>query len=137
MIRVFIYDDNRARLDSLIALLELSEGMICVGNAGNCLEVEADMRQNQPDVVLMDIEMPESDGIEGVGRIKSVFPHIKVIMQTVYENEEKIFACLQNGADGYILKEASIHTILESIREVHAGGAFMTPSVAMRVMNFF
>jgi DNA-binding NarL/FixJ family response regulator len=51
----------------------------------------------------MDIEMPKSDGIEGVGRIKSTFPDIKVIMQTVYENEEKIFACLQNGADGYIL----------------------------------
>jgi DNA-binding NarL/FixJ family response regulator len=137
MIRVFVYDDNQSRLDSHLALLELSEGMLCVGNAGNCLEVEADMRKSQPDVVLMDIEMPESDGIEGVGRIKSTFPDIKVIMQTVYENEEKIFACLQNGADGYILKKASINTILESIKEVHAGGAFMTPSVAMRVMNFF
>ena len=137
MIRVFVYDDNQSRLDSLLALLELSEGMLCVGNAGNCLEVEADMRKSQPDVVLMDIEMPESDGIEGVGRIKSTFPDIKVIKQTVYENEEKIFACLQNGADGYILKKASINTILESIKEVHAGGAFMTPSVAMRVMNFF
>ncbi|MBK7761857.1 MAG: response regulator transcription factor [Bacteroidetes bacterium] len=137
MIHVFIYDDNEARCESLMALLELTENMHCVGHASNCSHVFEDMKASSPDIVLMDIEMPEVDGIEGVKQIKMHYPNIKVIMQTVYEDEQKIFACLQNGADGYILKKASIHSIIQSITEVHNGGAFMTPSVAMQVMRFF
>lgn len=137
MINIFIYDDNKARCESLLALIELTEEMNCVGYASNCANVLSDMQQAFPDVVLMDIEMPEVDGIEGVKNIKHNFPSIKVIMQTVYEDAYKIFACLKNGADGYILKKASIHTIIESIIEVHNGGAFMTPSVALKVMNYF
>lgn len=136
MINVFIYDDNDARRDSLVALLELTEAMNYVGSAANCTNVEIDMQAAKPDVVLMDIEMPETDGIEGVRRIKNKFPHIKIIMQTVYEDSNKIFNALRNGAEGYILKKASINHIIESIIEVYNGGAFMTPSVAMQVMNF-
>ncbi len=137
MISVFIYDDNKARRESLLSLLELTENMQSVGSASNCENVVQEMQDTIPNVVLMDIEMPYVDGIEGVRRIKNNFPHIKVIMQTVYEDEQKIFACLQNGADGYILKKASIASIISSIEEVHNGGAFMTPSVALQVMNYF
>ncbi len=136
MIRVFIYDDNDARRDSLIALLELTESMEYVGGATNCSNTDAEMLNTKPDVVLMDIEMPITDGIEGVRKIKSKFPHIRIIMQTVYEDSDKIFNALRYGAEGYILKKASINHIIESIIEVHNGGAFMTPSVAMQVMNF-
>ncbi|MBK6783744.1 MAG: response regulator transcription factor [Saprospiraceae bacterium] len=136
IINVFIYDDNEARRDSLIALLELTDFMHFVGSAANCTFVEQDMLSSKPDVVLMDIEMPETDGIEGVKRIKSKYPHIKVIMQTVYEDSDKIFNALRYGAEGYILKKASVNHIIESIKEVYNGGAFMTPSVAMQVMNF-
>ncbi|MBK9254324.1 MAG: response regulator transcription factor [Saprospiraceae bacterium] len=136
MISVFIYDDNDARRDSLIALLELTDSMVYAGSAPNCSNAEADMERTNPDVVLMDIEMPETDGIEGVRRIKKRFPQIKIIMQTVYEDSDKIFNALRNGAEGYILKKASISNIIESIHEVYKGGAFMTPSVAMQVMNF-
>lgn len=137
MISVFIYDDNKARRDSLMALLELTENMQCVGSASNCAQVVQEVALARPDVVLMDIEMPEVDGIEGVRLIKQEYPSIKVIMQTVYEDEQKIFACLQHGADGYILKKASISSIISSITEVFHGGAFMTPSVALQVMNYF
>jgi len=137
MINIFIYDDNKARCESLLALVELTDDMNCVGHAANCAQVLSDMQQACPDIVLMDIEMPEVDGIEGVKIIKQSFPAIKVIMQTVYEDANKIFACLKNGADGYILKKASIHSIIESIMEVHQGGAFMSPSVALKVMNYF
>lgn len=137
MISIFIYDDNKARCESLLALIELTEEMQSVGSASNCKNALVDMEINKPDVVLMDIEMPEVDGIEGVKIIKQNFPHIKVIMQTVYEDEQKIFSCLQNGADGYILKKASVSSIISSIIEVNNGGAFMTPSVAMQVMNYF
>ena len=136
MIKVFIYDDNLARRESLVALLELTDHLSFVGSAANCANVEVEMEAARPDVVLMDIEMPEADGIEGVKRIKLKFPEIKVIMQTVYEDSNKIFNALKNGAEGYILKKANIQSIIDSITEVYNGGAFMTPSVALKVMNF-
>lgn len=135
MTRVFIYDDNAARRDSLIALLDLTDSMEYAGSAANCVRVEEDMAVALPDIVLMDIEMPDVDGIEGVRRIKSQYPDIKVIMQTVFEDNEKIFSALKNGAEGYILKKASIASIIESINEVQSGGAFMTPSVALQVLK--
>jgi DNA-binding NarL/FixJ family response regulator len=95
------------------------------------------MQRLRPDVVLMDIEMPVMDGISGVRMIKKEFPEIRIIMQTVFEDEARIFASLQAGAEGYILKNASAEKIIESIREVHGGGASMTPSVALQVMKFF
>jgi DNA-binding NarL/FixJ family response regulator len=96
-----------------------------------------EMKQLNPDVILMDIAMPGEDGISGVRKIKQHFPRIKIIMQTVFEDEDKIFASLQAGAEGYILKNASTEKIIQSIREVADGGASMTPSVALRVMKFF
>lgn len=137
MIKVFIYDDNQARRESLIALIELTENVQYVGSASDCSNVLGDMEVNAPDVVLMDIEMPNVDGIDGVRMIKSRYPHIKVIMQTVYDDNDKIFKALQNGAEGYILKKASINNIIDSINLVYNGGAFMTPSVALQVMNYF
>jgi DNA-binding NarL/FixJ family response regulator len=137
MIRVFVYDDNNARKESLMALIELTDNMEFVGSAPNCANVEKDMEATNPHVVLMDIEMPVTDGIDGVRMIKSKFPSIKVIMQTVYEDSDKIFKALQNGAEGYILKKASINNIIDSINMVYNGGAFMTPSVALQVMSYF
>jgi DNA-binding NarL/FixJ family response regulator len=137
MIKVFVYDDNEARKDSLVALLELTDNMTFVGSSSNCVNAIHDMEANDPDVVLMDIEMPVIDGIEGVRMIKLQYPKIKVIMQTVYEDSEKIFQALQNGAEGYILKKATVAQIIESINMVYNGGAFMTPSVALKVMNYF
>lgn len=137
MIRIVIYDDNEQRRESLKALLLLTEGMECVASFSDCSHVLEDMKTHIPDVVLMDIAMPNVDGISGVSIIKKYFPHIRIIMQTVYEDEEKIFASLKAGAEGYILKTASAEKITQSIEEVYQGGAYMTPSVALRVMNFF
>jgi DNA-binding NarL/FixJ family response regulator len=137
MIILAIYDDNEQRRDSLKALLALTDGMKCVADFPDCSDVLEQMEQFYPDVVLMDIEMPRVDGINGVSLIKKSFPEIKVIMQTVFEDPEKIFACLQVGAEGYILKTASAEKITQSIEEVYQGGAYMTPSVALRVMQYF
>lgn len=137
MIRLVIYDDNLQRRDSLKALLSLTEGMKCVADFPDCSHVVEDMEQYYPDVVLMDIEMPNVNGINGVTLIKQKFPEIRVIMQTVFEDPEKIFASLQAGAEGYILKTASAEKITQSIEEVYQGGAYMTPSVALRVMQYF
>lgn len=137
MIRIVIYDDNDQRRDSLKALFALTPGMTCVADFPDCSHVEDDMHRLSPDIVLMDIEMPGVNGINAVTMIKSECPEIRVIMQTVFEDEEKIFAALQAGAEGYILKSAPAERITQCIRDVHAGGAYMTPSVALNVMQYF
>ncbi len=137
MIRLIVYDDSRQRCESLKALLSLSDSMEWIADFPDCSHVEEDMERHRPDIVLMDIEMPNVDGISGVGIIKKKFPDIRIIMQTVFEDEDKIFASLQAGAEGYILKNASAEKITQSIEEVYLGGAYMTPSVALRVMQYF
>ncbi|MEO6254282.1 MAG: response regulator transcription factor [Ferruginibacter sp.] len=137
MIRIIVYDDNEPRRKSLEALLLLSEGVECVGSFSDCSHVLKDVEMLEPTLVLMDIEMPNVDGIAGVGIIKAHHPEIKVVMQTVFEDEEKIFAALKAGAEGYILKNAPAEKIIQSVIEVNNGGAFMTPSVALRVMKYF
>src|SRR5687768_2786028 len=137
MINVVIYDDHDLPRESLGALLSSADDMTCVGSFENCNHVLEQIRSLRPDIVLMDIEMPGIDGISAVRMIKKEFPEIRIIMQTVFEDEARIFASLQAGAEGYILKNASAERIIDSIREVNAGGASMTPSVALRVMKYF
>jgi DNA-binding NarL/FixJ family response regulator len=115
----------------------MTEGMECVGCFPDCRNVLNEMEKQNPDVVLMDIGMPHADGINGVKQIKQNYPHIRIIMQTVFEDEEKIFASLQAGAEGYLLKNATAEKITQGIEEVYQGGASMTPSVALRVMKYF
>ncbi|MEP6675582.1 MAG: response regulator transcription factor [Ferruginibacter sp.] len=137
MISVAIFDDNKQRRDSLEALILLTDNMQCTGSFADCGNAVADIANAKPDVVLMDIEMPNVDGISGVLAIKKIYPQIRIIMQTVFEDEEKIFASLQAGAEGYILKNASAEKITQSIEDVYQGGAYMTPSVALRVTKYF
>lgn len=136
-IRVFIYDDNHARRDSLKALIELSPELGFCGEAVNCTQVKKDMETCFPDVVLMDINMPEADGITGLIQIRKNYPHIKVLMQTVFDDTDKIFECIRNGASGYILKKDSPQRILQAIQEVYDGGAVMNPGIALKVLEFF
>ncbi|MBP9933154.1 MAG: response regulator transcription factor, partial [Chitinophagaceae bacterium] len=97
-IRVFVYDDNQSRVDSLEALLELSEEIRFVGYANDCRMVVQDIEKNAPDVVLMDINMPHVDGIEGLQAIKKQFPEIRVLMQTAFDDSDKIFRSIERGA---------------------------------------
>lgn len=136
-IRVFIYDDNHARRDSLKSLIELSPDFLFCGEGENCLRVEADMQKASPDVVLMDIHMPGADGIEGLKQIRHLFPHIKVLMQTVFDDADMIFESIRNGASGYILKMDPPLRILQAIQEVNEGGAVMNPAIASKVLDFF
>jgi DNA-binding NarL/FixJ family response regulator len=136
-IRVFIYDDNHPRRDSLKALIDLSPEMSFCGEGINCINVKADMGSSFPDVVLMDINMPGADGITGLKEIKKNHPHIKVLMQTVFDDTDKIFECIRNGASGYILKKDPPQRILQAIQEVHDGGAVMNPGIALKVLDYF
>lgn len=136
-IRVFVYDDNESRRDSLKALLELTPEMEFLGAAADCASVNDDMSTYHPDVVLMDINMPNVDGIEGLRQIKQNHPQVKVLMQTVFDDSEKVFNSIRNGASGYILKKDSPQRILQAIHEVNEGGAVMNPGIAQKVLDFF
>lgn len=137
MINVFAYDDNEQRLLSLQTLLDMTENMHYSGGAANCEWVEKEMEQYQPDVVLMDLNMPVADGLEGLKAIKNKYPHIKVLIQTAFDDSDKIFNSISNGASGYILKSDSPGKILQSIEEVYQGGAAMNPAIAQKVLDYF
>ena len=120
-IRVAIFEDNKLVRDALQAILNGTAGFNCTGvfTDGNCWE--QDIKRSQPDVVLMDIEMPGLNGIELTGLIVEAFPEVKILIQTVFNDSEKIFQALCAGASGYILKNDPPHKYLEAINEVYNG----------------
>ena len=136
-IRVTIFDDNQRVLDALRMLVDGTEGFVFAGAYENCNHLVANLETSQPDVVLMDIDMPGISGIEAVKVIRQKFPAIQVLMQTVFDDDEKVFDAILAGAGGYILKNTPPATILESIREVSHGGAPMSPGIARKVLRLF
>ncbi len=137
MIRVAVFDDNPERLDSLKILINWTEGMQCTGIFPDCSNLLNDIAAATPDVVLMDIDMPGINGIEATGIIKSRYAGIPVLMQTVFDDGEKIFASICAGASGYILKKSSPLQIVQAIKDVYEGGSAMSSSVAKQVLKAF
>lgn len=135
MIRVVIFEDNRSLREGLVAMIGGTQGFECVGAFPNCNNLLKNVSQAKPDVILMDIEMPGINGIEAVSIIKEEFPWIKILMETIFDDDEKIFNSICAGAEGYILKNTSPAEILEAIEEIHEGGSPMTPSIANRVLK--
>ena len=136
-IRIFIYDDSTERRDSLKSLLSLNDEFTFVGEASNCVNAIDNIEEFYPDVVLMDINMPEVDGLEGLRIIKKTYPEVKVLMQTAFDDSDKIFTAIKNGANGYILKNDKPLRILQAIQEVYEGGAVMNPGIAQKVLEYF
>lgn len=136
-IKVAIFEDNKLIREALQTIINGSPGFVCTGSFVNVNQVLADIHFSQPDVVLMDIEMPGLNGIEATKIIREEFPEIKVLIQTVFNDSDKIFNALCAGASGYILKTDSPIRQLEAIKEVFAGGGAMSTSIAQKVMGFF
>lgn len=137
MIRVAIFDDNKTFTDNLSLLFEGSEDYWLTGIFPNALNALQKVAKAQPDVIIMDIKMPEVSGIEAVKIIKAEYPTIQILMQTVFEDEDKVFAAICAGASGYILKGTSPDGVLEAIADVYTGGSPMSPSIARKVLSFF
>lgn len=136
-IGVSIYEDNSKLRDLLELLILTTEGLHVIGRFENCIHVVKDTKASRPDVVILDIDMPGCSGIEGVRLIKEVDPQVKVIMHTVFDDDDKLFACLTNGADGYLLKKDTSIYLIDAIREVMDEGAPMSPGIAKKVLQAF
>jgi DNA-binding NarL/FixJ family response regulator len=136
-IRVVVFEDNKLVRDSFEAILNGTDGFICTGVYSDCNNLIQDLKKSQPDIVLMDIEMNGINGIEATKKIKEQFPDIKVLIQTVFDDDEKIFAAICAGASGYILKKTSPAKLIEAIQEVKTGGSAMGPAIASRVLKLF
>lgn len=136
-IKVCVFDDNIQRRELLEILLNTSDGYHCTGAYNDCRNVLSHMASDTPEVVLMDIDMPHVNGIEGLTLIKQHFPSVKVLMQTIFEDEDKIFDAIIAGADGYILKKTAPIKLLDAIKEVMEGGAPMTPVIAKQLLLLF
>ena len=134
-VRVTLFDDNKKVLDSLSVLVDGSSGFILAGAYADCQNLEHKIKTSKPDVILMDIQMPGIDGISAVKELKKFAPGINVLMQTAFEDEDKIFDAICAGASGYILKNTTPSRIMECVMEVYQGGSPMSPSVARKVLK--
>jgi DNA-binding NarL/FixJ family response regulator len=137
MIKVAIVEDNNTLRNSLESLFNRTEGMRCVASLNNLLNVVGEIGSTMPDIVLMDIGLPNISGIEGVRTVKSNFSQIQVMMFTVFDDDEKIFDAIRAGASGYLLKKTAPEDIIQAIRDLYQGGAPMTASIARRVIQSF
>lgn len=136
-IRVAVFEDNPIMMDAYSSILNGSAGYSCTGRFSSCNNWKMDIQRSDPHVVLMDIEMSGLNGIEGTRLIKTEFPEVKILIQTVFEDESKIFEALCAGASGYILKNTSPVKMLEAVADVQQGGVAFNPAVAAKVAGLF
>ena len=126
-VKVLLYEDNRDLREGMTFLLQATPGLSLVGAFGDTSQLEKDIPALQPDVVLMDATIV----------VKALLPQAQILMLTVFDDEEKIFQAIRNGASGYLLKQTPPSEIIAAIFDVHHGGSPMTSSIARRVLQFF
>ncbi len=136
-IRVQVVDDQRLMREGLRTLLEMEADIEVVGEAENGPIAIERYGELPPDVVLMDVRMPEVDGVEAIRQLCNRWPEAKVIIFTTFDDDEYVFEGLRAGARGYLLKDVSGAELADAIRKVHAGGALIEPSVARKVVAEF
>ena len=137
MIRVLIADDHPVFLDGLRALLSTADDIEIIGEVSTGTRVVEACAELQPDVVLMDLQMPELNGIEATRRIAAATPGVGVLVLTMFEDDESVFAAMRAGARGYLLKGARQAEIVRAIHVVANGESIFGPSVAQRIIAFF
>jgi len=136
-IKVMIADDQELIRESLSIVLGTNADMTVTGLAGNGRELLRLIEKNPPDVVLMDVRMPELDGVEATRAVKERWPAVRIIILTTFDDDEYVFNALKYGASGYLLKGVSVPELSAAIRTVAQGGAMINPGVAAKVVKFF
>ena len=137
MIRIAIVEDQARYRELLRLIISGADQMEIVFEKEHCRNIMDDIVQAIPDVLIMDIDLPGKSGIEAVVEIKAVFPEINILMLTVFEEDEKIFAAIKAGANGYLLKKDSPQKILDAIKELSEGKSSMNGLIAKKVMEYF
>ncbi len=135
--RVVIVEDDKILLESFTHIVNSSEKFVVVGSYGASEDALAEIVRKKADIVLMDIELPGKSGIEATEIIKEKYPHIEVVMVTVYEDNELVFNALKAGASGYITKSANYLELLAALDEIVKGGAPMSTKIARMVIHNF
>ena len=136
-IKILIADDHTVVRDGLVATLERQRDFKIVGEAANGLEAVEGARSLQPDIILMDLRMPELDGVEAMRRIRSEDSKVNFIVLTTFDTDEYIFDAIEAGAKGYLMKDASREELFQAIRGVHRGESLIEPGVATKVLDRF
>ena len=137
MIKVMIADDQELIRQSLQIVLEMKEGIEVTATAKDGREVIQEVRKDKPDVILMDIRMPEMDGVYCTKTVKEKYPDIKIIILTTFDDDEFVFSALKYGASGYLLKGVSMDELYHAICTVYNGGAMINPDIATKVFKLF
>ena len=137
MIRVTIFEDYKDMRESLEALVENTEELCLCGAYPNAMDVLRKINKQRTQVVLMDLQMPGISGIEAIRVIKNQYPDVQILVQSMFDDNERVFAALSMGASGYILKSTSIDKIAQAIIDVYNGGSPMSPAIARKVLNTF
>ncbi len=136
-IRVALVEDKRLIREGLGAILDRAAGLACVGTYASAEDALRGLEDSPADVLLLDIQLPGMSGIEAVGPFRDRFPDMKVLMLTVYEEEEKVFEAIRNGACGYLLKKTPPPQIAEAVRQARGGGSPLSPEVARQIVRHF
>ena len=137
MIRVGIVEDNKTVREGFATLLNRTPGFQCVCAAGTVAEALKIIPKTHPNVVLMDIQLPDATGVECTAKLKELLPGLHIVIVTVYEDSERIFQALRAGACGYLLKRAQPEKVIAAVQEAHEGGVPMTPEIARKVIGQF
>jgi DNA-binding NarL/FixJ family response regulator len=136
-LNIIIFDDNERILQSMRMLLEAVPNFNVTGTFNDATNIVAKLKLSSPDIILMDIDMPSISGIEAVKEIRQLLPECIIIMQTIHDDEQKIFDSLKAGAHGYLTKDTKPLELIKAIEEAVAGGSPMTPGIARKVISHF
>jgi DNA-binding NarL/FixJ family response regulator len=137
MIKTAIVEDQHRYRDLLRLILTGSGKIELLFERDHCRHIMDDVIKQMPDIIIMDIDLPGKSGIDAVSELKAIFPELKILMLTVFEDDEKIFGAIKAGANGYLLKKDSPQKILDAIQELYEGKASMNGLIAKRVMEYF
>ncbi len=134
-VRIILFDDNKNLRDSISLLIQTESSFELAGSYSNVFTCIEDIEESKPDVILMDIEMPGMTGIEAVKLIRKSYPKIAILIQTVFEDDDRVFDSICAGANGYILKDQLNSRLIDAIHELEFGGSPMSPSIASKVLS--
>jgi len=137
LIKILVVDDHPVVRYGLVSVLQRLPGFEVVGEATNGLESVSKARECKPDVVVMDIRMPGGNGVEGAAAIHETLPYVNVLILTVSDKDDDLFAAIKAGAKGYLLKDAELHELVDAIKRVAKGDVIVSPAMAARLMEEF